>query len=502
MPQTTSIDSLVKANEKYFQRFAEKVIGHNAMVETPFGEKRLIYADWIASGRLYEPIEELLTHYFGPLIGNTHSESSLTGEIMTKAYKLAHQIIKDHVNADQDDVIVTCGSGMTGAISKLHRILGIRIPDKAKPYYSLPDSERPVVFLTHMEHHSNQTSWLECEVDVVVIPPGNDLEVVPEYLEYELEKYKERKLKIGSFTTCSNVTGIFTPYHEMAAIMHRHGGLCFVDSAASAPYADMNMHPDNPEEALDAIFFSPHKFLGGPGSSGVLIFNRKLYGNAVPDEPGGGTVLWTNPWGEHHYFEDIETREDGGTPAFLQTIRAALAIRLKEQMGTANIAQREEELIDLAFNKLSAIPGLNILAPNRQKRLSMVSFYVEGLHYNLIVRVLSDHYGIQVRGGCSCAGTYGHYLLHVTHDKSKEITDKIDAGDLSAKPGWVRLSFHPIMANAEVEYICDAIAEVIAQRDQWDKLYIHSPITNEYHPKVEKDGIHDKLDRWFNLELD
>lgn len=502
MAQTTTVESPIEANEKYFQAFAEKVIGHNAIVETPFGKKRLRYADWIASGRLYEPIEELLTNYFGPLIGNTHSESNLTGEIMTRAYKLAHQIIKDHVHASQDDVIVTCGSGMTGAVSKLHRILGIRIPDMAKPYYSLPDSERPVVFLTHMEHHSNQTSWLECEVDVVIIPPGNDLEVVPEHLERELKKHKDRKLKIGSFTACSNVTGIFTPYHEMAAIMHRHGGLCFVDFAASAPYADIDMHPIKPEEALDGIFFSPHKFLGGPGSSGVLIFNRKLYGNAVPDEPGGGTVLWTNPWGEHHYYEDIETREDGGTPAFLQTIRAALAIRLKEQMGTANIAQREKELFELAFNKLSIIPGLHILAPGRQRRLSIVSFYVDNLHYNLMVRVLSDQYGIQVRGGCSCAGTYGHYLLHVSHYTSKQITNKIDAGDLSAKPGWVRLSFHPIMTNAEVEFICDAIAEVVAERDTWDKLYTHSRVTNEYHLTVNRDAINHKLDDWFNLELD
>jgi selenocysteine lyase/cysteine desulfurase len=487
---------------KSLSEIADKVIGHNLLVETPFGKKRLIYADWIASGRLYEPIEQLLSNHFGALVGNTHSESSLTGEVMTNAYKMAQQLIKKHVHAHSEDVIISCGSGMTGAVSKLHRILGLHIPDKAKAFYSQPVSERPVVFITHMEHHSNQTSWLECEVDVVVIPPGENLKVIPENLERELEKYKDRKIKIGSFTACSNVTGIFTPYHQLAAIMHRHGGWCFVDFAASAPYAEMNMHPENPDESLDAIFFSPHKFLGGPGSAGILIFNRKLYANQVPDEPGGGTVLWTNPWGEHHYFEDIETREDGGTPAFLQTIRAALAIKLKEQMGTANMARQEEKLLDLAFAKLSAIPGLHILAPEKQKRLSVLSFYVDDLHYNLMVRVLSDHFGIQVRGGCSCAGTYGHYLLQVSEELSHEITGKIDSGDLSAKPGWVRLSLHPIMTEAEVTFICDAITQVATDPLKWEKMYTYSPVTNEFHPVEGENKVNEKLTRWFNLELD
>jgi len=502
MPETTHTSVHRLAEGKSFDQVAEKVIGHNLIIDTPFGKKRMIYADWIASGRMYEPIERLLTDYFGPMVGNTHSESSLTGEIMTNAYKMAHQIIKKHVNASEEDVIICTGSGMTGAIAKLHRILGLHIPEKAKLYYHQPEDERPVVFITHMEHHSNQTSWLECEVDVVVIPPDENLLVNPDYLELELEKYKNRKVKIGSFTSCSNVTGIFTPYHQLASIMHKHGGWCFIDFAASAPYAEMNMHPENPEEALDAIFFSPHKFLGGPGSPGVLIFNRKLYTNQIPDQPGGGTVLWTNPWGEHQYFEDIETREDGGTPAFLQTIRAALSIKLKEQMGVENIEQREHELLSLAFKKLSVIPGLHILAPEPNRRLSMISFYIDDLHYNLVVRVLSDHFGIQVRGGCSCAGTYGHYLLHVSQETSKEITGKIGSGDLSAKPGWVRLSLHPVMTTEEVNFICDAIAQVANNQDYYVSQYRYSPKTNEYYPIAGESTLNQKLEHWFNLELD
>ena len=483
-----------------FSAIASNTIGHNITVQTAAAKKKLIYADWIASGRLYQPIEDALTHKFGPLVGNTHSESSLTGESMTHAYKIAHDIIRKHVNANADDALLTFSSGMTGVLAKLQRMLGLHIPEKAKPYYSLPEEEKPVVFITHMEHHSNQTSWLECEVDVVVIPPGDNLLIAPAHLETELQKYSNRKTKIGSFTACSNVTGIITPYHELAAIMHRHGGYCFVDFAASAPYVDIDMHPANPDAALDAIFFSPHKFLGGPGSTGVLIFNKALYTNRIPDQPGGGTVTWTNPWGEHHYYEDVETREDGGTPAFLQTIKAALAIRLKEQMTTAAIQEKEELLVDRAVKGLSKIPTLHIMGDLKAKRIGVLSFYVEGIHYNLLVRALSDHFGIQVRGGCSCAGTYGHYLLHVTKEQSKHITEKIDLGDLSEKPGWVRLSLHPIMTEEEVDYIVDAIEQIVQQPEHWKSFYNYSVTANEFYPVESKMDAKAEMEKAFDLK--
>lgn len=500
MELTTSAPTHTDTNlEKYFQEINSQVVGHDYAFDGPSGRQKMIYADWIASGRLFAPIESQLTYRFGPLLGNTHSESSLTGEAMTIAYKKAQSIIKNHVHAGPDDVIVTQGSGMTGAVAKLQRLLGMHVPDRTKPYFHPPAEERPVIFLTHMEHHSNQTSWLECEADVVVITPGNDLLVDPENLEAELIKYKDRKNKIGAFTACSNVTGIFTPYHRLAKIMHRHGGLCFVDFAASAPYADINMHPDDPEESLDAIYFSPHKFLGGPGSTGVLIFHKKLYSNRVPDQPGGGTVLWTNPWGEHHYLEDIEQREDGGTPAFLQTIRAALAVKLKERIGTDRIRRREEELVRAAFPRLKSIPGVHILAENVTERLGVLSFYIDRVHYNYVVRVLSDHFGIQVRGGCSCAGTYGHYLLHVNKEYSHRITDKIDSGDFSEKPGWIRLSLHPVLSNSELDYILDAIEAIATNPAKWQKLYRYDAHTNEYVPHNETMGVRKQVDDWFNL---
>jgi selenocysteine lyase/cysteine desulfurase len=372
---------------------------------------------------------------FGPFVGNTHTETSVTGTSMTYAYHRAREIIKRHVNAGPGDAIIACGSGMTGVVNKLQRILGLRAPERLLPYVHVPEHQRPVVLITHMEHHSNQTSWIETIADVEWVAPDPDGLCCLKNLRALLEKYKHRPFKIGSFTACSNVTGIGTPYHEMARLVHEYGGLCFIDFAASAPYAEIDMHPADPMERLDAIFFSPHKFLGGPGSAGVMVFDAKLDSNAVPDHPGGGTVDWTNPWGEHRFIDNLEDREDGGTPAFLQTIRAALAIQLKEQMGVDKMLAREEELLHLAFPRLRKMPGLHLLADAVEERLGVLSFYVEGVHYNLIVKLLNDRYGIQVRGGCSCAGTYGHYLLHVDQDYSRKITRQIDQGDLSNKPG-------------------------------------------------------------------
>ncbi len=280
--------------EVYFEKYRCNIVGIDATFKSPYGIKPVIYADWIASGRLYKPIEEKICHTFGPMVGNTHSEASETGTLMTKAYHYAHKIIKDHVNAGKDDVILTAATGMTGVICKLQRILGLKVPEKLEKYIKLPEEDRPVIFVTHLEHHSNHTSWLETIADVVVLEPDSDLFVVPENLEIEIRRYDNRKIKIGAFSACSNVTGYRPPISELGKIMHQHGGVCLVDYAASAPYDKINMHPGDPKADLDGIYFSPHKFLGGPGSSGDVIFNKKLYHNRIPDHPGEGTVNWTN----------------------------------------------------------------------------------------------------------------------------------------------------------------------------------------------------------------
>jgi selenocysteine lyase/cysteine desulfurase len=375
----------------------------------------------------------------------------------------------------------------------------LKIPEQLSDFLTLPDELRPIVFVTHMEHHSNQTTWLETITDVVVLPPNDEGLVDTNVLINELEKHKNRKLKIGAFTACSNVTGIETPYHQLAKIMHRHEGYAFIDLACSAPYVNIDMHPEDPEEKLDAIFFSPHKFLGGPGSSGVLIFDSKLYQNKVPDLPGGGTVDWTNPWGQHKFVSNIELREDGGTPAFLQAIRAALVIKLKQEMGVEKMREREGELVKIAFEEMRKIPGLHILADNVEERLGAISFYVNDIHYNIIVKLLNDKYGIQTRGGCSCAGTYGHYLLHVDPEHSKRVTDKINRGDLSEKPGWVRMSIHPTMTNEEIFFIINAIKEIVENIKDWQTDYDYDIQKNEFFHKSYNGNLNEQIKGWFNL---
>ena len=378
-------------------------------------------------------------------------------------------------------------------------MLGLRIHEKYREKVLPKENDRPIVFITHMEHHSNQTSWLETLADVRVIDAN--AEGLPDLnsLKNLLEEFKHRPMKIAAVTSCSNVTGVFTPYHEIATVMHEADGLCFVDFACSAPYITIDMHPkEYPQGWLDAIYFSPHKFLGGPGTSGVLVFNTKLYTNKIPDNPGGGTVDWTNPWGEHKYVDDIEAREDGGTPGFMQAIRTALCIRLKEKMGVENIMKREEELLSIIWPGLSSIEGLHLLADNHPHRLGVLSFYVEGCHYNLAVKLLNDKYGIQVRGGCSCAGTYGHYLLEVSYDKSKNITDKINQGILTEKPGWVRMSIHPTMSDQEAKELVEAVKSLAAHHREWVKEYDYSSKTNEFTRKNFNDSREKVVLQWFS----
>lgn len=482
--------------EQYFQQFRQNIIGINQEFETPFGKKKLIYTDWTASGRLYRPIEEKLINDFGPFVANTHTETTVSGTAMTLAYHEAKHIIKRHVNASEDDVLINTGTGMTGVVNKFQRILGLKIPENLKDYIVIPQELKPIVFISHMEHHSNQTSWLETIADVVVIPANDEGLFCLEELEKLLLKYKERSFKIASITSCSNVTGIKTPYHEVAKIMHQHHGVCFVDFACSGPYVSIDMHPDQ-ERYLDAIFFSPHKFLGGPGTSGVLVFNKNLYKNNVPDCPGGGTVSWTNPWGEHKYIDNIEDREDGGTPGFLQVIKTALAIQLKEQMGVHNILEREHEIVDYVFSELDAIENIHILANQHQDRLGVISFYIDDLHFNLGVKLLNDRFGIQTRGGCSCAGTYGHYLLHVDQETSHDLVCQITSGDLIKKPGWIRMSIHPTTTSEEIRFVCDSIKSVARHHKEWAKEYNYNAKSNEFIHKSAKNSERELVKNWF-----
>jgi selenocysteine lyase/cysteine desulfurase len=484
--------------ETYFSKFRNNIIGIDQEFTTPFGVKKIVYTDWTASGRLYRPIEEKLMNNFGPFVANTHTETTVSGTAMTMAYHEARKIIKMHVNANSNDILIADGTGMTGVVNKFQRILGLKIPENLKEFTNIPADKKPVVFISHMEHHSNQTSWLETIADVVIIPGCDEGLFDIEKLEKLLEKYQSRSLKIASITSCSNVTGIKTPYYEVAKLMHQNNGLCFVDFACSGPYVKIDMHPENIECQLDAIFVSPHKFLGGPGTPGILIFNKKLYNNLVPDNPGGGTVSWTNPWGEHKYIDNIEDREDGGTPGFLQVIKTALTIQLKEEMGIDNILKREHELVDYIFSELKDIPNLKILANQHQDRLGVISFYIDDLHFNLGVKLLNDKFGIQTRGGCSCAGTYGHYLLNVDQETSQNLVCQIDSGDLISKPGWMRLSIHPTTTNQEVKMVCESIIALAQNHTLWALDYVYDQQTNEFMHKDAKPLEKEMVMNWFS----
>ena len=485
--------------EKYFKPFRNNILGIDQTFQSPYGEQTIVYADWTASGRLYRPIEQKMLNELGPFVANTHTRTTVSGSAMTHAYHKARSIIKEHVNASSDDVLITTGTGMTGAVNKFQRILGLKVPEQIKEYFEIKEEDRPVVFISHMEHHSNQTSWLETIAKVIVIPCDEQGLFSIENFKVLLGEYKNIKaLKIASITSCSNVTGIKTPYYEVAKLMHQNDGLCFVDFACSGPYIKIDMHPVDEEAYLDAIFLSPHKFLGGPGSSGVLLFNKKLYRNLVPDCPGGGTVSWTNPWGSHKYIDDIEEREDGGTPGFLQVIRTSLVMKLKEQMGVDNILKREEELLSYLFKRLKTEKEISILAGQHENRLGVVSFNIGKLHFDLAVKILNDRFGIQSRGGCSCAGTYGHYLLEINQKISDSIISGVESGKILLKPGWVRISIHPTTTNKEMKHLCDSVIALAQNWKEWESEYIFE--NDVFRHKDEKvDPLDSLSEEWFDL---
>lgn len=471
--------------EQHFQKYRKHIIGNGLSIEIDGEKKNVLYADWTASGRLYGPIEDFISNELGQYVANTHTETTLTGTTMTHAYHEAQDVIKNHVNATEDDVLITEGSGMTAVINKFQRILGLRVPEQLKSL--VPRGNRPLVIVTHMEHYSNHATWGECHVDVQILKRDNDTGLpCLDHLEELLEKNKHREQIIGSFSGCSNVTGILNPIHEMAEILHKHNRLCFVDFAASGPYVKIDMHPENPLQKLDAIFLSPHKFLGGPGSSGVLVFDKNLYNIKTPDHPGGGTIHSVNSWGQHTYLDDIETREDGGTPGFLQAIKTALAIKLKEDMGIENIHHREEELREVFVNELTKHDSIELLESQQMNRLCILSFYSFEQHHNLIVKILNDRFGIQTRGGVSCAGTYGQILLKNDKKKNVDVGCKVPGLDSKENTGWVRVSLHPTMTNDEAIFIAQTIHKVIDNYDVWSLGYTFDQKTGEFHSVLSK----------------
>lgn len=457
--------------EAFIQKIRESIIGEQQLIPTPFGARPMIYADYTASGRALSFVEDYIRDEVLPLYANTHSASSFTGAQISMLREEARDSIKKATNTSDEYCLLFCGSGATAAINKVIDMLGLKLPHSLDEQYGLsariPADERPVIFLGPYEHHSNELPWRETIGEVLNVPLDEKGMLDLNILEAMLIEYSSRRLKIGSFSAASNVTGVKTDVNEVTRLLHKYGAYAFWDYAAAAPYVRIDVLGNQNEDgdsSKDAVFISPHKFIGGPGTPGILIVNRKLVSNAVPTVPGGGTVQFVTPEG-HLYHEDLERREEGGTPAIIESIRAGLTFSVQQEVDVDEIELLEDNLVRRAIQRLSRNDHIEILGNSSVPRLAILSLQIhrlkKPLHYGFVVALLNDLFGIQARGGCSCAGPYAHRLLHIDKRNSQALEREMLRGHGILRPGWVRLNFNYFIDEECFDYILAAL-EIIA----------------------------------------
>ncbi len=472
------------------------VIGADEAIETPFGQRRITYADYTASGRSLSFIEDFIRREVLPLYANTHTETSGTGRQTMRFREEARGIIKAAAGAGKEDALIFCGSGATGAVHTLIEVLNLCLPSDLAARYDLladiPENERPVVFIGPFEHHSNELPWRESIADVVVIHEDAAGQIHVGELERRLEEYASRPLRIGSFSAASNVTGVVTDTRPITRLLHEHGALSFWDFAAAGPYLDIAMNGDGSDslDYKDAVFLSPHKFVGGPGTPGILLAKRRLFHNRVPSTPGGGTVDFVTET-YHRYTAETEHREEGGTPAIIESIRAGLVFHLKEAVGADAIHEREDAFTRRAIREWEKNPRLDVLGPHDAHRLAILSFTVRYddrwyLHHDLVTALLNDLFGIQARGGCSCAGPYGARLLNISGQQLQDHVRKIEEGCQGLKPGWTRVGFNYFISDAEADFLLRAVDWVTTHGWKLLPYYEFDAVTGDWRHKEWK----------------
>ncbi|CAF1625557.1 unnamed protein product [Rotaria magnacalcarata] len=467
------------SKQQLLQYIDSNVIGSNHRINTPWGSRKILYADYTASGRGLTFIEHFKMNNVLPYYANTHSENNACALQTTKYREGSRTLIKRCVNATNDDVVIFTGSGSTAAINKLVDVLQLKDETVRR---------RTVVFISTFEHHSNILPWRETGVEVIRIPNNTQGLMDDNFLTNQLKKYHDEGEKriICTFNAASNVTGIRTDVDNISTLVHQYRGLIFWDYAAAAPYVKIDMNPSE-IAAKDAVFISTHKFVGGPAAPGILIAKKKLFTNEVPGDCGGGTVNFVTRT-QTEYVQDIETREEGGTPNILGSIRAGLVFHLKESVGCHTIETREDALVEKFFARFRNHRTLFVLGSSTVARLGIFSFLIyvpsiqKYLHHNFICVLLNDLFGIQVRSGCSCAGPYVLDLLNINDETADIYAKFITANENDRlgeiprielmKPGFTRFNLSYFASDKEVDYILNAI-EFIAT-DGWKFLSLNS----------------------------